>query len=146
MAVAGTSSTALAKSQTGKFDDVVQRLSDRFGVSEHEVQAVFDEVHAEHQSQMQTMFEEKLNEQVSTGEITEAQKQAILDKKEELIAFHEGLNGLTPEDRKTAFEAHRTEMKAWAAQNGLEGTDFAFNFHYGQMGKGHRSAHFAKEL
>ena len=103
MAVATTSSTALAQSQTGRFDTLVSRLASRFGVPEDEVQQVFDEVHAEHQSQMQTMFEERLNEQVSTGEITEAQKQAILDKKEELIAFHEGLSGLTPDDRKSAF-------------------------------------------
>jgi DNA-directed RNA polymerase specialized sigma subunit len=120
MAVATTSSTALAQSQTGRFDTLVSRLANRFGVPEDEVQQVFDEVHAEHQSQMQTMFEERLNEQVSTGEITEDQKQAILDKKEEMIAFHETLRDLSPEERKAAFEEHRSEMKAWMEANGLE--------------------------
>jgi hypothetical protein len=60
--------------------DIVQRLAQKFGLQETEVQAVFDEVHQERHQKMKQDMENRLNQAVQEGKITESQKQAILDK------------------------------------------------------------------
>lgn len=120
MIVGAVSSQALAQSETGGYQSIVQRLAEKFNLNESEVQAVFDEVHAEHQAQMQEMFEARLGEAVANGDLTEDQKNAILDKKEEMIAFRDSLRDLSPEERKAAFDEKRSELKTWAEEQGID--------------------------
>lgn len=102
-----------------KYPPIVQKLVERFGLNEDEVKAVFDEERTERQQQMQARFEERLNQAVSEGKITEEQKQAILAKKEEMQANFGQFKDLSPEERREKMEAHREEMKTWAEENGI---------------------------
>lgn len=100
------------------------RFAEKLGKSEDEVQAVFDELRAEHQTEMQAKHEERLNELVSNGTISEEQKQLLIEKhaemqqqrQEERQAFKE----LTPKERREAMQARREEMRAWAEENGID--------------------------
>lgn len=96
---------------------IIQVLAERFGLNEEEVKEVFDEVHANHFAQKQTMWEEGLNEAVADGVITEEQKQALLDKKA---------------DMKTHKEEYKQEMQAWFEK---EGIDSEALMQYGGFGK-----------
>lgn len=111
----------------GNYPPIIQKLVERFGLNEDEVKAVFDEAREEKQGQMQAHFEERLNQAVVEGEITEEQKQAILNKHEEMKTNRQANRGefknLTTEEReerKEKMQAHREEMKAWAEENGID--------------------------
>lgn len=102
---------------------IVQKLSQRFGLKEADVQAVFDEDHIQHQQQMQAHLEDKLSQAVKDGKITEAQKQAILTKLTQLRsnkqANRQNFKNMTPEQRKAAMEKERADLQTWAQSQGI---------------------------
>ena len=61
----------------GPAGDFVQKFAQRFGLNESEVESFMDEMHKEHMQDMQTGFEDRLTEAVSSGDITDDQKQLI---------------------------------------------------------------------
>ena len=103
---------------------LVERIANKFGLQESEVQAVFDEARSQHQAEMQQRSEERLSQLVSDGKITEEQKQLIISKRDELRAEHqsehESMQDLTPEERRAAMDEHRQELEDWASQNGID--------------------------
>ena len=128
--------------ETNFHSDLVRKIAEKFKLQESEVTAVFDEFHQEKMVEHQKVMEEKLEQAVKDGKITEEQKQAILKKQEEMKANHlnrEELKNLTPEQRQEKMQAHKQEMEAWAAENGLtletfhkvmgKGPGFGMKFH-----------------
>lgn len=114
---------------------LVQKIADRFGLNEAEVQTVFDENRAEHQAKMEaerekkqaeiiSRLEERLDEAVSNGEITEEQKALILAKQEELTsnrqAQMESTKDLTNEERRQIMETAREALQTWAQENNID--------------------------
>lgn len=90
--------------QESPFTTIVERIAQRFNLNQTDVQSVFDEMHEERHAQMHENLETRLSTAVSEGTITEAQKQAILTKFDEMPANHEQM---------------RAEMEAWMSANGL---------------------------
>ena len=124
-------SASFAQETTSGTPIIVQRLAERFGLQENEVQAVFDEIQAEHHAQLVTRLEEKLSADVTNGIITEAQKELILEKLAEMHAEHattrEAFHTLEPKDRQQAMtdrratmEQHRAELEAWADEHDID--------------------------
>lgn len=113
-----------AQSQEVSYPSIIQKLAERFGLKESDVQAVFDEVRQERQSQMQARFEERLNQAVKDGKITESQKQVILAKHKELVEKRsqnkKDWQSMTPEQRRQVMQEQREELKSWASQNGID--------------------------
>ncbi|MBU1177976.1 hypothetical protein KJ903_02045 [Patescibacteria group bacterium] len=104
---------------------LIQKLASKFGVEESEVQAVFDEHQQEMQTERQAEFSNKLDEAVEAEEITSGQKQAILDKHEEMKNRHKELKDLDPEERQAQMRELRKEMRDWAEENGIDMRDIA---------------------
>jgi len=88
-----------------EYPPVVQKLVERFGLNEDEVKAVFDEVRTERQAQRQAEREERLDQAVADGVISEEQKNSLQAKWEE---------------HKQARGAYQGEMKAWFNEQGIE--------------------------
>lgn len=113
-----------AQNQQSKYPSIIQKLVERFGLKESEVQAVFDEARQERQQQMQARFEEHLNQAVKDGKISESQKQAILVKHNELaeerLQNKENWQNMTPEQRRQAMQEQKQELESWASQNGID--------------------------
>jgi len=124
--------------EDGIYPPIVQKLVERFNLNTEEVKQVFDEERSERQQQMQVRFEERLNQTVSEGKITEEQKQLILAKHEELQAEREAeqesFKNMTQEERREGMEAKQNELKSWAEQNGI-GLEYLFGG-FGMHGKG----------
>jgi hypothetical protein len=82
------------------------------------------------------LFAARLSEAVTNGEITEEQKQLIIQKHEEIRARWQeerfNVEDLTPEERRQASLEKRQELAAWAEENGIEVTYFGH-------GQGHSS-------
>ena len=133
--VMGTT-TVSAQSKEGLHDYIVQKLVERFGLNESEVQSVFDQVRDEHHAQMQTQLEERLQEAVDGGKITTEQKQLILDKHAQMQTTMESFKDMTPEERHEAMQMKHDELEQWAEENGIDLEDLMLGF-----GHGHRGSH-----
>ena len=125
LGIAGAASMSQVHAQelSDSSNPVVQKLVQKFGLKEADVQAVFDEVHEEHKTEMKQRMDERLSQAVTNGKITEEQKQKIISKMTELQsqreANRETMKDKTPEERKTQMEAEKASLEAWAKENGL---------------------------
>ncbi|MCA9390103.1 hypothetical protein KC571_01755 [candidate division WWE3 bacterium] len=120
LAIGGTlfSTAAFAQADTeGTYPPVIQKLVDQFGVNSTDVDTAMQEVRDEHQAQMQAQYEEYLTSAVDSGDITEDQKQLILDKHDELQAER---------------EQQRLELEQWSEDNNID-------LQY--LGEGHNGPH-----
>jgi flagellar biosynthesis GTPase FlhF len=86
-----------------------QRIAERFGLNKDEVQTVFEESRGQRGEQAQVRQEERLNQAVSEGVLSEDQKQALQTKHEEMR-----------QEREVNREAHKTEMDQWFSDNGID--------------------------
>ena len=87
------------------YPPIIKKLAEKLNVKESDVQGAFDEMRAERQKEMKANLEERLDEAVKDGKITEAQKEAILKKMDEV---------------RSEGEKHREEMRKWAEENGID--------------------------
>ncbi len=136
-------SKALAFEQGSVRDTLVQKIAEKFGKSPDEVQAVFDEVRSEHQNEMQSQFVERLTQAVADGKLTEAQKQLISAKHEELVAAHDAdaLRQVSPEERRNQRQAERDDLAAWAQENGIDLSFFQGPMMFGGGARGGNGMH-----
>lgn len=120
LAVGALGISKVSAQDTGSYPPVVQKLAERFGLDVDDVESVFEEERANRHAEMLTKFEDRLSEAVENGKITEAQKQAIIDKHEEMESRMEELRNLSPEERKTKMDAWHSELKAWAESQNID--------------------------
>jgi len=125
-----------AAQESTTYPPIIQRLADRFGLSVEEIEEVFNEERAEHHAQMLQNFEDRLSEAVTDGSITEDQKQAILEKHEELQAKMEELRSqnLTPEEMHEEMRSYHEELKTWTESQGIDLPFFGFMKGFGHRG------------
>lgn len=127
-----------AQGNSATASSIVQKIAQKFGLKEADVQSVFDEERQQHMSEMHVKFEGQLTQDVKDGKITEAQKQLILAKSTEFETLHEtqkeAFKNMNPEQRRTAMEAKHAELETWAKQNNI---DMKYILgHKGMIGKG----------
>lgn len=141
LAVGTIGLSSVSAQDSSSYPPIVQKLAERFGLSQTDVQEVFDEARADHHAQMLTNFEDRLDQAVSDGKITEDQKQLILDKHEEIQAKMDELQSLDPEAKREQMQAYHEELQNWAEDNNIDlplfgfGPGFARGFKMGhQMG------------
>ncbi len=103
---------------------LVNKISTKFGLNKAEVQAVFDEEHQAREAEMKQREEQRLSQLVTDGKITEAQKQLILSKRQELMAERqserENFQKMTEEERRATMEKHSKALQEWAQANGID--------------------------
>lgn len=113
-----------ATDSQGKYPSIIQKLVERFGLNETDVQTVFDEVKQEKQSLMQERFEERLNQAVGDGKLTEAQKQLVLDKHQEMVVNRqenkEDWHDMTFEQIRIYKQEYKEDLENWATQNDID--------------------------
>jgi len=113
-------------------DLVVQKIAERFGLNEADVGSFFEDMGKHGNDWMNGHFEKKLDQLVADGEITEEQKQALLDKHAELQSEREILrkewNSMTENERLAARDAHHDQMESWAEEMGIDLKDFRMGF------------------
>jgi len=129
LALAGSAILATRTSAQGIFSggNLKSALAEKFGKSEDEVQAVFDQVRDQRQAEMQQTQQDRLDQAVADGNLTEDQKQIILAKKAELQQQRQA-------DRKMR-QTYQQELKTWADENGID-TQYLFGLGTGGHGFG----------
>lgn len=103
---------------------LVQRIAQKFNLQESEVQAVFDQDRQERQAQHEATAEAQLTQLVTDGKITEAQKQLIIQKRNELHEKRQNemdtRKAMTREERHSGMETERQALEDWAEQNNID--------------------------
>lgn len=104
--------------------NIISKIAQKFGLKEADVKAVFDEEFTARKAEMQAKASERLTQLVTDGKITEAQKQLIVAKQQEMQTARatemESMKEKTPEERKTLMDQKRTELEAWVKANGID--------------------------
>lgn len=120
--------------QGNPHDELVESIATKFNLNETEVQAVFDAQHEEMETQMKENRNQQLQEAVTNGDLTQEQMDAIVGKMNEMEAERESekesFDTLSHEERHEKMEEKRTELEAWANENGIS------EEYLPQMGKG----------
>lgn len=115
---------------SGSDGTLVQKLAEKLGINEDQVQAAFDEIREEHHQEMSANFEDRLNQAIADNKITEDQKQMIMEKHEQHREKMEAWRDLEPEERRGKMQELHEQMQAWADEN-----DIPLNLFFGGMGK-----------
>lgn len=95
--------------EQGTYPPIVQRIADHFNLNTTDVQQVFDE-----------QRNANLNQAVTDGKITQAQRDLIQAKHDEMVAQMEKLKDLTPTERRDQMRTLHEDMRAWAEQTGID--------------------------
>lgn len=125
---------------------LVDKIASQFNLNKDDVQKVFDDNRAEHEAERQAKASERLQSLVDDGTITAEQKSAIETKMAELKskreANREEFKNLSEDERKAKMDEKRTELEAWATEQGLDLTKLKgiFGGHHGP-GHGHGPGH-----
>lgn len=142
LAIAGSGTASVARvsasTNTSTGTSLVQKIAQKFGLQESEVQAVFDQDRAEHHAKMQEAMVDRLSEAVTAGKLTEEQKQKILDKQKQLQSTHEAnrekFQSMTHEERHAEMQKLRTNLEQWAKENGIDAQYLQFGIKAGHKG------------
>lgn len=132
--------TKVSAEDSSYYPPIVQKIAEHFNLNVGDVQKVFDEERDERRADKYAFFAERLNDLVSEGKLTEAQKEAILDKHEEMQDKNEEWRNLSFEERKNKMQETREEFKEWAEEQGINlpllgpfGKGFVKGFYRGYM-------------
>lgn len=104
---------------------LIDRLSEKFNLNKDEVQAVFDTEQEARQQERQKEATDwlttRLDQAVTDGKITAAQKDLALKKHAEVQAQMETTRDITDRtEQRAARDKIRDELEQWATDNGID--------------------------
>lgn len=119
-----TTSKANAQTSGENLQTIVQRLSQKFNLKEQDVQSVFNEHRQEKLKLSEQNYNLMLDQAVKNGSITEAQKQLILAKHNEILKYkldnQDRFANMNVQQRLDEKQKHREEILNWAKQNNID--------------------------
>ena len=121
-----TSSQVQAQTNTNSFSGLVQAIAQKFGLEQSQVQSVCDDYKNQRKQNMQQIMQQReqdrLNNLVQQGKITDAQEQAILDEQSKFRNEYspDSFKSLTSDQRKQLLQKKQDEIKAWAQSQGID--------------------------
>jgi len=100
---------------------LVDMIATKFNLNKTDVQQVVDQYHAQQKTDMKQKFTDRLNQAVTDGKITSAQRDLITAKLIEVQGKIADIQKITdPTARKTALTQLMTDVKAWATANNID--------------------------
>jgi hypothetical protein len=143
----GAVTSVSADTETPGFRGAIARVGERFGQDREEHRAARQAEHQAQREQREAQMGDRLDAAVEAGELTVAQKEALLAKHEEMKTsreeWREAAASMTPEERRAAAQQHRAQMAEWAEEQGIpadfvqQGRKQPAQFQHGR-GYGHR--------
>jgi hypothetical protein len=119
LVVATTAFAQTSASGQNGIPSLVQEIANKFHLNTSDVQSVFDQHRQVAQSKMEANYETYLDNLVKDGKITDAQKQLILNKHNDLIGKKTNFKNMTPAERRAQMQASRQDLQNWAKQNNI---------------------------
>jgi len=113
----GARSLALADNRTGQNQSLAQTIANSFGLDASKVQNVITQYRQGKQTGRANNYQQRLQDAVTAGQLTQAQEQAILAEHNRLAAEIQVAMNQTGAARRTALAKVRTDAQAWAKAN-----------------------------
>ncbi|MBI4122211.1 MAG: hypothetical protein HY461_02680 [Parcubacteria group bacterium] len=114
--------------------DLSARLAVRFNLNQADVEAFLLE---QHWVDIKARLSVRLDQAVTKGKITAAQKTVILAKFDDVTDQLDDMRNLSDADRRQALKDLRAELKTWAKTQGINTSVFTSLFFNGNIGAGH---------
>jgi hypothetical protein len=118
---------------------IVDKIAAKFGLKKADVQAVFDQDHADHEATELTDLQTKLKTAVTDGKLTQAQSDAIVTEFKSLESSRHAnrskMSTMTDAERKAAMDAERTTFDTWVSTNNIP-QEYVLLLHGGHGGPG----------
>jgi hypothetical protein len=118
---------ASAQSPTGTpLSGLAQAIASKFHLNQNDIQSTINDWHTQQKSQMQQRMQQRLSDKldqlVKDNKITASQKQAILDKLNQLKNdfSKEDWKSKTPQERRALMQQQRTDIENWAKSQGID--------------------------
>ncbi|MBN1299036.1 MAG: hypothetical protein JW997_05055 [Actinobacteria bacterium] len=108
-------------------ESMIEKFAQRFGLDEEEIYEFFEEIRDERKALADERLKERLDELVEEGQITEAQKDAIIAKLGELKEFKSSLEDMKVSEARQAIKEMREDLKDWAEENDIDLKPFFAN-------------------
>ena len=124
IACVGEINAQISEEAGDEYPLLVERFAERFDLDPDEIMDFLNELKEERIADAEERFEGRLDELVEDEKITEDQKEAILDKKEELKTFKEEMEDMTISEAREAIKEIHEELKDWAEENDLDLENF----------------------
>jgi hypothetical protein len=121
------------------YSNLVTSIAQRFNLKEADVAAVVKDVRTQHMTTMRSKWEAKLSQAVTDGKITEAQRQAIIAKHDEVQGKINAAKDLPDAERKVKAKEAFADLEKWSVDNNINLKQFGL-FGFGHsMGRGYRA-------
>lgn len=111
--------TVTVSAQTPMYGNLVSQIAQRFNLKESDVQDVVNQIRSTQMAQAKTNWENKLTQAVTDGKITDAQKQLIIAKSDEVKTQMAALKGLSVADKRAKMKQIFTDLEGWAKTNNI---------------------------
>ncbi|HEX3099736.1 MAG TPA: hypothetical protein VHQ41_02065 [Patescibacteria group bacterium] len=142
-AVPNDATTQSSRESGNPMANLVKAIADKFGLSQTDVQQVFDDQHAAIEAQHQQEEAARLSQAVTDGKLTQDQADKITAKRAELESQREAnkttFQSQTPAERQAAMKAQMDSLKQWATDNNIPAGYLPFGGGHGGPGgfRGH---------
>lgn len=111
---------------TNPMDSLVSALAEKFNLNQAEVQQVFEDHRGAMQQQRDEAVQERVQQLVSDGELSQDQANALLDKRAEHREMMEQTRNQGERPSSDERQEHRAELKQWAEENGIDAKHLRF--------------------
>jgi hypothetical protein len=122
--VAATGTTTVMAQNNGSYQSFVAELAQKLGLDQTKVQQAFDSIKSDNQAKRQVTVQSKLDQAVKDGKLTDAQKQLILNKiqeiKSQVQTDMQNWKNMAPQQRRDQMKKRHDDITAWAKQNGID--------------------------
>lgn len=102
------------------FQSFIERLSERFGLSQSDVESFISEERETRRQEREQEHQEHLNNLVETGVLTQDQKESLEAMHDQMHENREGWQELLRDDRMNLKHQHREQMRQWAENEGVD--------------------------
>lgn len=116
-----TATSSSAATDTNPESSLVDKLVAKFGLQKADVQAVFDEQHAEREAEMKANQAQRLADAVKDGDITQAQADHITKVRAEIDALRgDAKPSELSDETRDAIRDKMDELRDWADENNVD--------------------------
>lgn len=118
--------TANAQTKSNPISGLVAAIAQKFGIDQNQLQSFVSQYKEDHkelaQQKMQDRMDNRLDALVKQGEITDAQKQAILSELQTLAQKYpaSSLKSMTSDQRKQQFQNEQNDFKSFLQSQGID--------------------------
>lgn len=132
---------AATSSDTSPNQSIIEKLVSKFNLNKEEVQQLFDEDRTEREAERTQVMNDKINDLVTEGKLTQEQADKLIAKAKELQTQRESnrdsMNDKTDEERKEAMKAERESFTQWLSDNDIDEEYGRLIMGHGPGGRGH---------